>query len=121
MREMPSRALAERWPRLIPVGGHPSVDMPSHVVEAAAQAARRAPYAPTLGLPALREAIADDHGVDPERQVLVTLGGMQGLYLAARAFGRNAVTHAPSFFFRQIVEVAGGTCPSPTTGTSSRS
>jgi aspartate/methionine/tyrosine aminotransferase len=107
---MPSRELGERWPGLLAVGGHPAVDMPPHVVEAAARAAERAPYAPTRGLPALREAIAAEHGVDPERNVIVTLGGMQGLYLAARAFGRRTVTHAPAFFFPQLVEAAGGTC-----------
>ncbi len=107
---MPSRELGERWPDLLAVGGHPSVDMPPHVVEAAAAAARRAPYAPTLGLPPLREAIAAEHGVDPDRNVLVTLGGMQGLYLAARAFGQRAVAHAPSFFFPQVIEAAGGSC-----------
>ena len=36
---MPSRELGERYPGLIAIGGHPSVDMPPHVVEAAAQAA----------------------------------------------------------------------------------
>ena len=87
---MPSRELAERYPGLLAIGGHPSVDMPPHVVEAAAQAARRAAYAPTRGLPALREAIAEridaelGRPIDPDRQVLVTLGGMQGfLHLAA--------------------------------------
>jgi aspartate/methionine/tyrosine aminotransferase len=84
--------------------------MPPHVVEAAARAAERAPYAPTRGLPALREAVAAEHGVDPERNVLVTLGGMQGLYLAARAFGTRTVSHAPSFFFPQLIEAAGGMC-----------
>lgn len=110
MSSMPSRELGERWPELLPVGGHPAVDMPPHVVEAAARAARRAPYAPTRGLPALREAIAAEHGVDPDRNVIVTLGGMQALYLAARAFGARAVTHAPSFFFPQLVVAAGGRC-----------
>lgn len=109
MSWMPSRELGERWPALIAVGGHPAVDMPPHVVEAAARAAERAPYAPTRGLPALREAIAAEHGVD-ERNVVVTVGGMQGLYLAARAFGGRTVTHAPAFFFQQLVEVAGGSC-----------
>lgn len=107
---MPSRELAERWPNLLAVGGHPAVDMPPHVVGAAARAAERAPYAPTRGLPALREAIAAEHGVDPERNVIVTLGAMQGLYLAARAFGQRAVTHAPSFFFPQLIDAAGGQC-----------
>jgi aminotransferase len=107
---MPSRDLGERLPALIAVGGHPAVDMPPHVVEAAAAAARRPRYAPTRGLLDLREAIGHEHGVDPERQVLVTVGGMQGLYLAARAFGAETVTHAPSFFFPQLVEAAGGRC-----------
>jgi aspartate/methionine/tyrosine aminotransferase len=107
---MPSRELGERWPNLLAVGGHPVVDMPPHVVEAARRAAERAPYAPTRGLPALREAIAAEHGVDPDRNVIVTLGGMQGLYLAARAFGQRTVTHAPSFFFPQLVDAAGGQC-----------
>jgi len=107
---MPSRELGERWPNLLAVGGHPAVDMPPHVVEAAARAAECAPYAPTRGLPALREAIAAEHGVDPDRNVIVTLGGMQGLYLAARAFGQRAVSHAPSFFFPQLIEAAGGEC-----------
>ena len=110
MSGMPSRELGERWPGLIPVGGHPAVDMPPHVVEAAARAAERAPYAPTRGLPALREAIAAEHGVDPDRNVIVTLGGMQALYLAARAFGARAIAHAPAFFFPQLIETAGGTC-----------
>ncbi len=107
---MPSRELGERWPHLLAVGGHPAVDMPLHVVEAATRAAERAPYAPTRGLAALREAIASEHGVDPERNVIVTLGGMQGLYIAARAFGQRAVSHAPSFFFPQMIDVAGGQC-----------
>ena len=113
---MPSRELGERYPNLIAIGGHPSVDMPPHVVEAAARAAERAAYAPTRGLLALREAIADSLGaelgrrIDPGREVLITLGGMQGLYLAAQAFGAHTVTHAPSFFFPQVVAAAGGTC-----------
>jgi aspartate/methionine/tyrosine aminotransferase len=107
---MPSRAFGERWPNLLRVGGHPVVAMPPHVVEAAARAAAHPAYAPTRGTLALREAIATEHGVDPERNVPVTLGGMQGLYLAARAFGARAVTHAPSFFFPQLVRVAGGAC-----------
>ncbi|HEY4349160.1 MAG TPA: pyridoxal phosphate-dependent aminotransferase [Gaiellaceae bacterium] len=115
---MPSRAFAERHSNLLAIGGHPSVDMPPHVVEAATKAAERAAYAPTLGLLPLREAIADDLGrelgraIDPEREVLITLGGMQGLYLAAQAFGARSVVHAPSFFFPQVVAATGGSCVS---------
>ena len=113
---MPSRAFAERHPGLLALGGHPAVDMPSHVVEAAAAAAERPTYAPTRGLPALREAIAEHMSaelrrrVDPDSEVLVTLGGMQGLYLAAQAFGARSVTHAPAFFFPQIIAATGGSC-----------
>jgi aspartate/methionine/tyrosine aminotransferase len=113
---MPSRAFAERHPNLLSVGGHPAVDMPAHVVEAAMGAASAPPYPPTRGLPALREAIARQMGaelgrpLDPEREVLVTLGGMQALHLAAVAFGARAVSHAPAFFFPQLIEAAGGRC-----------
>jgi aspartate/methionine/tyrosine aminotransferase len=113
---MPSRALGERHPGLLAVGGHPAVDMPPHVVEAAARAAARPVYPPTLGLRELRVAIAERIGaelgrpIDPDREVIVTLGGMQALFLAAAALGRSAVTHAPSFFFPQLAAAAGGRC-----------
>ena len=59
---MPSRELGERWPDLIPIGGHPAVDMPPHVVEAAAEAARRPTYASSerssASLPSSAAAIA---------------------------------------------------------------
>ena len=113
---MPSRALGERYPGLLAVGGHPSIEMPPHVVEAATRAAAHPAYAPTHGTSALRAAIAarlsDElaRAVDPAREVLVTLGGMQGLHLACSAFGARSVTHGPSFFFPQMVEVTGGSC-----------
>ena len=105
---MPSRAFAERYPNLIAIGGHPAVDMPPHVVEAAAHAAERPAYAPTLGAPAPRGDRRSASGrarwpVDPAGNVLVTVGGMQALYLAAQCFGARAVSHTPSFFFRQVV------------------
>src|SRR5262245_27462714 len=113
---MPSRAFAERYPNLLAIGGHPMVDMPPHVVGAAAAAAERPSYAPILGAPALREAIALELSgelgwpVDPDRNVLVTVGGMQALWLAVQAFGTRSASHAPSFFFPQLVRAAGGTC-----------
>jgi aspartate/methionine/tyrosine aminotransferase len=113
---MPSRALNERHPGLLAVGGHPSVDMPPHVVEAVTRAALHPAYAPTYGAPELRSAIAERIGaelsreVDPTREVLVTLGGMQALHLAASTFGARSVCHCPSFFFPQMVEVTGGSC-----------
>jgi aspartate/methionine/tyrosine aminotransferase len=109
MSWMPSRALAERYDGLLAIGGHPAVDMPPHVVEAAARAAERPAYAPTLGAPALREAIAELHGTSADC-VLVTVGGMQALWLVAQVYGARAVSHAPAFFFPQLVKAAGGGC-----------
>lgn len=106
---MPSRAFAERHDDLLAIGGHPAVDMPPHVVEAAARAAERPAYAPTLGAPPLREAIAELHATTPDC-VLVTVGGMQALFLVAQVYGARAVSHAPAFFFSQVVEAAGGSC-----------
>src|SRR5207248_5716331 len=109
MSFMPSRSFAERYDNLLAISGHPAVDMPPHVVEAAARAAERPAYAPTLGAVALREAIAELHGTSADC-VLVTVGGMQALYLVAHVYGARAVSHAPAFFFPQVVEAAGGTC-----------
>ena len=109
MSWMPSRSFAERYDNLLAIGGHPAVDMPPHVVEAATRAAERPSYAPTLGAPALREAIAERHGTNADC-VLITVGGMQALYLVAQVYGARAVSHAPAFFFPQVVEAAGGTC-----------
>jgi aspartate/methionine/tyrosine aminotransferase len=109
MSWMPSRSFAERYDNLLAIGGHPAVDMPPHVVEAAARAAERPAYAPTLGAPALREAIAELHGTSPDC-VLVTVGGMQALWLVAQVYGAQTVSHAPGFFFPQVVAAAGGSC-----------
>src|SRR5258706_11462921 len=109
MSWMPSRSFAERYDNLLAIGGHPAVDMPPHVVEAATRAAERPSYAPTLGLPALREAIAERHDTNADC-VLITVGGMQALYLVAQVYGSRAVSHAPAFFFPQVVEAAGGAC-----------
>lgn len=106
---MPSRAFAERHGNLLALGGHPAVDMPPHVVEAAVRAAERPAYAPTLGMPALREAIAELHETSADC-VLVTVGGMQALWLVAQVYGTHAVSHAPGFFFPQVVGAAGGSC-----------
>jgi aspartate/methionine/tyrosine aminotransferase len=109
MSWMPSRSFAERYDDLLAIGGHPAVDMPAHVVEATAKAAERPAYAPTQGTVALREAIAGLHDTTADC-VLVTVGGMQALYLVAQVYGARAVSHAPGFFFPQVVAAAGGTC-----------
>jgi aspartate/methionine/tyrosine aminotransferase len=111
-------AEAHPWP-MLPLGGTPSVDLPQHIVDAVFRAAPHADYPGSLGLPALRAAIAERLGtelgtpIDPGREVLITVGSMQGLHLAAtactRGFGRG-VAHAPSFFYRDVVAAAGGEC-----------
>jgi aspartate/methionine/tyrosine aminotransferase len=106
---MPSRAFAERHGNLLAIGGHPAVDMPPHVVEAAVRASEHPAYAPTLGAPTLREAIAELHGTSADC-VLVTVGGMQALWLVAQVYGAHTVSHAPGFFFPQAVAAAGGSC-----------
>jgi aspartate/methionine/tyrosine aminotransferase len=72
--------------------GEPSFPTPSHVVEAAVQALREGAtkYAPNAGLAVLRESIVDkvrarnaiEANVD---QVIVTVGGVQGLYSALQS------------------------------------
>ena len=42
-------------------------------------------YGATAGLPSLRAAMAEGHGVDPETEVLVGNGGTHALFCAARA------------------------------------
>ncbi|MGN6242441.1 MAG: pyridoxal phosphate-dependent aminotransferase [Motilibacteraceae bacterium] len=73
--------------------GEPDFATPDHIVEAADRAARdgRTRYAPSGGLPALREAVcaklARDNGLDgisPDH-VLVTAGGVGALHVAYRA------------------------------------
>jgi aspartate aminotransferase len=73
--------------------GEPAEDTPAAIVAAADRAARagRTRYAPSAGLPALREAIctklARDNGLDAVGvdQVLVSAGGVGGLYAAYRS------------------------------------
>jgi aspartate/methionine/tyrosine aminotransferase len=69
-------------------------------------------YSPAAGLPALREAIAARHDVDPDREVLVTQGAMQAVNLILRTLlrrpGGNVVVPVPGFFFAEMVRRGGG-------------
>ena len=72
--------------------GEPDFPTPSHIVEAAHEAAQagHTRYAPNAGLPELREALADKvarrNGYEARPgQVVVTQGGIQALYLVLRA------------------------------------
>ncbi len=89
------------------------VPLPLHV-RAAATAALAAPGPrPSRGLPQLREAIAAaiGHGVDPEREIVITQGAMQGVNLVLRTAlrqGGNVVVPSPGFFFDEMVRRCGG-------------
>jgi aspartate/methionine/tyrosine aminotransferase len=112
--------VTEAYPwAMLPLGGTPSVPLPDHIVEAAARAARDVEDAGSLGSRELRVAIAERMGeelgapIDPDREVLITVGSMHALHLAAAVCTRNAgqgVSPAPSFFYDDIVAAAGGRC-----------
>jgi aspartate/methionine/tyrosine aminotransferase len=111
-------AEAHAWP-MLPLGGTPSVDLPDHIVEAVIRSARHPEYPGTLGASDLRNVIAERVGdelgmaIDPNRDVLITVGSMQALHLAAAVCTRGAgraVAHAPSFFYEDVVAAAGGSC-----------
>ena len=69
--------------------GEPDFTTPEHIVEAAVEALRAGEhkYTPNAGILPLRQAICRtterSHGLsyDPERQAIVTAGGMEALFL----------------------------------------
>jgi aspartate/methionine/tyrosine aminotransferase len=69
-------------------------------------------YGTPAGDPRLRQAIAELHGVEPD-DVVVTVGGMQALFLAAFVLlgpGSEAVTTSPLFpQARNVLETVGAT------------
>lgn len=119
IRKMFERARAE--PGLVNLAvGQPDLDTPSHVIAAAKQALDEGhtKYAPALGYPVLREAVAaklareNDLAVDPEREVIVTVGAMQGIMLALLAMtdaGEEVLIPDPGYpnYAGQVV-LAGG-------------
>lgn len=70
--------------------GEPDFSPPQHVLEAGCEAAKngKTHYAPTNGIPELREALVQkayrDYGLnyDPNSEVLVTVGGTEAIFLA---------------------------------------
>ena len=85
--------LAERLPDVITLGrGDPDIDTAAPIVEAAcARAAAAVAVPPVEGLGDLRQALADRYrrlkafDVDPDREVLITNGAQEGLFLALLA------------------------------------
>ena len=102
---------------VLPLSGHPQVALPAHVVEAVTRTLADNVSAPSRGLPVLREALARRtqalYGVtvDPDRELVVVNGAMQGLSLAFRALlnpGDEVVIPSPCFFFDGTIRLAGG-------------
>ncbi len=100
--------------------GFPDFDGPEEIKALAAQAVRDGPnqYAPSVGSPKLRRAIADHAArfygdrVDPETMVTVTSGATEGLFAAAMALidpGDEVVLFEPFYdsYFANVL-MAGG-------------
>jgi aminotransferase len=100
--------------------GRPDFDTPAHIKEAAKKALDQGivHYAPNVGMPALREALADvvakQKGVryDPEKEIIVTAGGQEALYLSFMSIldpGDEVLIPDPAFeSFAWAVHLTGG-------------
>ena len=100
--------------------GEPDLDTPSYIKDAAKEALDQGftHYAPTKGYPDLLEAIAQklkkDNGVDidPEHEVMVTVGGTQAIFLALTALlreGEEVIIPSPAFVqYFAATKLAGG-------------
>lgn len=100
--------------------GFPDVDGPSSVVERAVEALRSGAnqYAPGIGVPALRRAVAAHqrrhHGIelDPDTEVCVTTGATEGIAAALLALvepGDEVLVLEPSYdSYDAMIAMAGG-------------
>ena len=100
--------------------GFPDEDGPAEVLEAAREAIASGvnQYPPGLGMPVLREAIAEHQRrfyglqVDPDREVLVTVGATEALAATILAFveeGDEVVTLEPVYdSYAAVIALAGG-------------
>ncbi len=116
--EMTQRAL--RFDAVNLGQGFPDTDGPAEMAEIAARGLREGlnQYAPARGLPVLREAVAEHqerfYGIplDPETQVLVTVGATEGIAAALLALvrpGEEVVVVEPSYdSYDACVALAGG-------------
>jgi aspartate aminotransferase len=111
---------AQGRPVISYAAGEPDFPTPEHIVEAAVVAARDPKnhrYTPAVGLPDLREAIAEktrrDSGLDvPASRVIVTNGGKQGVYQAFATLldpGDEVLMPAPYWTtYPEAIRLAGG-------------
>ena len=109
--------LKERGGKPLALRGYPMPLLPEHITEAAARACRENRTAPSYGLPELRAAIAEklraENGIhaDPDRNVLVTAGGMHALHVVMQTLlnpGDEVAMFSPNYFFAGLVELSGG-------------
>jgi aminotransferase len=100
--------------------GRPDFDTPEHIKRAATAALERGEvhYAPNVGIPSLRQAIAErtrlDTGVsiDWQKQVIVMAGANEGIMVAMLAFinpGEEVLVADPNWHhYKSCVTLAGG-------------
>ena len=100
--------------------GRPDFDTPEHIKAAAVAALDEGMvhYTPNLGLPALRQALAESieqyKGIhyDPEKEIMATAGGQEAMYLSLQAFlnpGDEVLVPNPGYGqFYSCVKLTGG-------------
>jgi aspartate/methionine/tyrosine aminotransferase len=100
--------------------GRPDFDTPAHIKAAAVAALDEGMvhYTPNLGIPALREALAESlqqfKGIhyDPESEIMATAGGQEAMYISLQAFlnpGDEVLVPDPGYTqFYSCVKLAGG-------------
>jgi len=114
-------ALAQEIPDVINLSvGEPDFTPPRHALEAGWQAAKegKTHYAPTNGIPELREALAQkayreyDLSYDPNSEILITVGGTEAIFSALIALinpGDEVLIPNPGFVcYEPCVLLAGG-------------
>ncbi len=114
-------SLAKEIPDAISLSiGEPDFTPPKHALDAGSEAARmgKTQYAPTNGIPGLREAIAQktyrDYNIryDPNSELLVTAGATEGIFLALMGLlnpGDEVLIPNPGFvLYEPSVRLAGG-------------
>jgi N-succinyldiaminopimelate aminotransferase len=126
MRDIPPTIFAEMSALAVRTGalnlgqGFPDVDGPAAVVEAAVEALRggRNQYAPGLGVPELRQAVAAHQArhygidLDPAAEVVITAGATEAIAAAILALvdpGDEVVVFEPYYdSYTACIEMAGG-------------
>lgn len=113
--------IAQKTPNVINLSvGEPDFVPPKHALDAGWQAMKegKTHYAPTNGIPELREALAQkayqDYGLryDPNAEILVTAGGAEAIFLAVAGLvnpGDEVLIPNPGFVcYEPSVLLAGG-------------